>query len=85
MTTLVDTSSLDNILKEHLVAEVKKHLVKLIDSELESIARDAVVRFMDIEIAKTGDPADIRNTYYFSFVQKITRTVSQNIILKEKE
>lgn len=51
MTTLVDTQALDNILREHLVAEVKKHLVKLIDTELESIARDAVVRFMDIEVA----------------------------------
>ncbi len=85
MTTVVNTLALDNILKEHLVAEVKKHLVKLIDTDLESIARDAVVRFMDIEIAKRGDPMSMRDNYYFSFVQKITKTVSQNIVLKEKQ
>lgn len=85
MTTVVNTLALDNILKEHLVAEVKKHLVKLIDTDLESIARDAVVRFMDIEIAKRGAPMSMRDNYYFSFVQKITKTVSQNIVLKEKQ
>ena len=84
MTTNINTETLDAILKEHLIGEVKKHLQSLIENDLETLARDAVVRFMDIEIAKSGDPMAMNDNYYFQFVKKITKTVQKTVVVKEK-
>lgn len=83
-TTNIDVQSLDNILKEHLIIEVEKHLHNLIDNEIKDIARNAVVNFMQIEIDKNTDIATMSNNYYFSFVQNITKTVVKPIVVKDK-
>ena len=84
VTTNIDVQSLDNILKEHLIIEVKKHLHNLVASEIEDIARDAVVNFMQIEIDKNTDMSTMSNNYYFNFVQNITKTVVKPIVVKDK-
>ena len=75
--------TLDAILREHLIAEVKRHLVQLIDKEMEELARNAVVRFMSIEIAKHPDVFSMSDTYLFSFVQNITETIVKPVVIKE--
>ena len=83
-TTNIDVQSLDNILREHLIIEVKKHLHNLVASEIEDIARNAVVKFMQIEIDKNTDMSTMSNNYYFNFVQNITKTVVKPIVVKDK-
>ena len=83
-TTNIDVQSLDNILREHLIIEVKKHLHNLVASEIEDIARDAVVNFMQIEVDKNTDMSTMSNNYYFNFVQNITKTVVKPVVLKHK-
>ena len=83
-TTNIDVQSLDNILREYIIAEVKEHLHNLVASEIEDIARNAVVKFMQIVIDKNADMATMSNNYYFNFVQNITKTVVKPIVVKDK-
>jgi hypothetical protein len=83
-TTNIDVQSLENILREHLIIEVKKHLHNLIDNKIKDIARDAVINFMQIEIDKNTDMSTMSNNYYFNFVQNITKTVVKPVVVKDK-
>lgn len=64
--------------------EVKKHLHNLVDNEIEEIARNAVINFMQIEINKNPDMYTLSDNYYFNFVQNITKTVVKPIVIKDK-
>lgn len=79
----INQNQLDNILKEHLVNEIKKKLHKLIDEDIEEIAKDAVKSFLEIEIEKNYDPINIRGAYYFNFVKNITKTIEEKIVIED--
>lgn len=80
-----NVNALEVILKEHLVKEVKDRLHKIIDTEIEDIARNAVVKFLKFQIDKDQSGITFSDTYLFKFVQNITKTVVNNIVVKESK
>lgn len=85
ITTNVDLDTIDKMLKESIIQEVKGHLLKLIDNELNKLSRDAVQRFLEIHIDKEMNPISFNDNVYFSFVQKITKTVKDTVVVVEKD
>lgn len=85
MATNIDTNALEQILKEHLVKEVKSRLYELIDNEMESIARNAVLNFLNFRVEKNTASYKFEERYYFDFVQNITKTIVKEKVLEEKK
>ncbi len=85
MNTNIDTSSLEYFMKESLKQEVKKHLIDMIDNHLEKISRDAVDRFLSFEISKSYEAGTMADNIYFSFVNKITKTVIKEVVIQEQD
>jgi hypothetical protein len=83
--TNIDTNMLENILKEHLVKEVKDRLYELIDNDMESIARNAVIKFLNFRVEKNSNTPSLEERYYFDFVQNITKTIIKEKVLEEKK
>jgi len=83
--TNIATESLEAIMKDALMVEVKSHLLKMIDNDLEKIARDAVQRFLEFEIHQQLNAASMMDEIYFSFVNNITKTVIETKVIKEKD
>jgi len=82
---MLEQNTLETILKEHLVNEIKERLHALIDNEIESIARDSVVKFMNIDISKSPSMHSVNDDIYFKFIQNITKTVFKTVVVKEKQ
>lgn len=81
----IEPNALEVILKEHLVKEVKDRLHELIDKEIEDIARNAVVKFLQFQVDKDQSASTFNDTYLFKFVQNITKTVIKPIVVKESK
>lgn len=82
-TTLIDTNSIEYIMREHLIRQVREYLINSIDKDLEMIARDAVGRYLEYEIHQNNNPMSLKNEIYFSFVNKITNIVTEEVVIKE--
>ena len=75
--------AMENILREHLVKEVKERLHSLIDNDIEDIAKSAVVNFLNCQINIQNNPMTLQNEFLFKFVQNITNTVVHEKIVKD--
>lgn len=80
-----DVKALEVILKEHLVKEVKDRLHEIVDKEIEDIARNAVIKFLQFQIDKSNMAHSFSDTYVFNFVQNITKTAVKTIVVKESK
>lgn len=81
--TEIKINAFEEHLKELLINEVKSHLHKLVDEEIENIARDSVVKFLDIKISTQKDMMSMGDSYLFSFVQNCTKTIIKEKVVQE--
>ena len=81
----VNINAMEQIMKEALIKEVEVHLHSMIDSHIKDVAKDAVVRFLSIDIMKQHNKLSMSDEYYFKFVQNITKTIVKTKIVKEVE
>lgn len=70
-------------LRDLMIKQVKEHLMNLVEDDIESLARQSVVDFLAIRIGNEHDAMSLQSKYLFSFVNNITKTVENKIILEE--